>query len=190
MSTVDERRTDNGRAAPSESDHDPENEARHRWARHLSNNVFAQVERAAYVVVGVLLSVTAAIALAGAAVVLWHGLWDWSGGTGRVVEIVDRLLFVLMLIEILHTVRASTRTQGLTAEPFLIVGLIASIRRVLVITLQISHSGSGGSATLESSQQFRASMIELGVLGGLILVMIISIYLLHRSGAHSSATGE
>ena len=49
-------------------------------------------------------------------------------------------LFVLMLVEILHTVRVSIRSGNLNAEPFLIVGLIASIRRVLVITLQSSNA--------------------------------------------------
>jgi hypothetical protein len=36
-------------------------------------------------------------------------------------------MFVLMLIEILHTVRGSVRSRELTPEPLLIVGLIASI---------------------------------------------------------------
>lgn len=41
----------------------------------------------------------------------------------------DQLLLVLMMVEILHTVRISIRTQALTVIPFLIVGLIATIRR-------------------------------------------------------------
>ncbi len=44
-----------------------------------------------------------------------------------------------MLVEILHTVHASIRTGTLLCEPFLIVGLIACIRRVLVITLETSQ---------------------------------------------------
>ena len=41
-----------------------------------------------------------------------------------------------MLVEILHTVRISIRSHVLVTEPFLVVGLIASIRRILVITLE------------------------------------------------------
>ena len=44
---------------------------------------------------------------------------------------------------------------------------------------------SGLSA--ESETLFRSSMIELGVLGGLILVMVVSIYLLRRAHAATAA---
>ncbi len=63
---------------------------------------------------------------------------DWTG-TDSVYHIIDRLLFVLMLVEILHTVHASIRSGTLLCEPFLIVGLIACIRRILVITLETSQ---------------------------------------------------
>ena len=43
---------------------------------------------------------------------------------------------MLMMAEILHTVHVSVRTGTLMCEPFLIVGLIACIRRVLVSTLE------------------------------------------------------
>jgi hypothetical protein len=36
-----------------------------------------------------------------------------------------------MIVEILHTVRISLRSHILVAEPFLIVGLIAAVRRIL-----------------------------------------------------------
>ena len=48
----------------------------------------------------------------------------------------NELLIVLMLVEILHTVRISIRSHVLVTEPFLVVGLIAAIRRILVITLE------------------------------------------------------
>ncbi|PYT32499.1 MAG: hypothetical protein DMG57_01545 [Acidobacteria bacterium] len=37
-----------------------------------------------------------------------------------------------MLVEILHTVRISIRSHNLVTVPFLVVGLIASIRRMFV----------------------------------------------------------
>ncbi|MDT7952122.1 MAG: phosphate-starvation-inducible PsiE family protein [Acetobacteraceae bacterium] len=142
-------------------------------------DLFTRVERYAYISVGMLLIIAAIVAVAGAMALVWHGMLDWTNTTA-VFEVVDRLLFVLMLIEIMHTVSASIRTGGLTVEPFLIVGLIASIRRVLVITLETSEAMRGHAWTDSVSQQFHASMIELCVLGGLILVMVSSIFLLHR----------
>ena len=92
-----------------------------------------------------------------------------------------------MLVEILHTVRVSMRSGKLTTEPFLIVGLIASIRRVLVITLQSSEIAHAKEWSPEKEALFRASMIELGVLAMLILIMVVSIFLLHRARTDTSA---
>ena len=100
---------------------------------------------------------------------------------------VDRLLFVLMVIEILHTVRVSFRSGTLVAEPFLVVGLIASIRRVLVITLESSQVNEHGRWTSESESLLHSTMLELMVLAGLILVMVFSIYLLRRTGRRAAS---
>ncbi len=150
-----------------------------------STSAFVSVEHIAYIALGALLAVTAIIALASAATALWDGIRDLSADT--IFITIDRLLLVLMLVEILHTVRVSMRSGGLTCEPFLIVGLIASIRRVLVITLESSQATqSGTSWSAEREAMFRASMIELGVLAVLIVVMVVSIYLLQRVGSPSS----
>lgn len=49
------------------------------------------------------------------------------------VGLLDRVLLVLILIEIVHTVVLSLRSHQLAAEPFIIVGLVAVIRRILVV---------------------------------------------------------
>lgn len=139
--------------------------------------VFLWVEHTAYMVLGVLLSVAALLGLGGAAFVLFEGLSDWSS-TRTILEIMDRLLFVLMIVEILHTVRASLRTGALSSEPFLVVGLIATIRRVLVITLKSSETTKQDTMSDMAERLFRSSMLELGVLAVLILVMVVSIRLL------------
>jgi Phosphate-starvation-inducible E family len=90
-----------------------------------------------------------------------------------------------MLVEILHTVRGSVRTGALTPEPFLIVGLIASIRNVLVITLK--SSASEGQGPIEGEVLFRSSIVELGFLGALILIFVVSIYLLRRGHTPTEA---
>jgi hypothetical protein len=151
-------------------------------AIRLSTELFLRIELVVYVALGILLSVTALLALGSAALLLWDGMRDWSG-TRAIFLIVDRLLFVLMLIEILHTVRGSVRSGALTPEPFLIIGLIASIRNVLVITLKSSGVTSEGAGSIESQMLFRSSIVELAVLGGLIFVFVASIYLLRRRHA-------
>jgi hypothetical protein len=83
-----------------------------------------------------------------------------------------------MLVEILHTVRISIRSHTLVTEPFLVVGLIASIRRILVITLEAATMTKEGKWTPDGASIFHASMIELGLL---VLVLVFSITLLRRS---------
>jgi len=149
----------------------------------LSTDLFLHIELVVYVALGALLSVTALLTLGSAALLL---LRDWSS-TGAIFLIVDRLMFVLMLIEILHTVRGSVRSGELTPEPFLIIGLIASIRNVIVITLKSSGMTAEGHGSIEGEMLFRSSIVELAVLGALILIFVISIYMLRRGHALTAA---
>jgi uncharacterized membrane protein (DUF373 family) len=110
---------------------------------------------------------------------LWDGLAQRTLAT-ETLQILDQMLIVLMLVEVLHTVRISIRSHILVTEPFLVVGLIASIRRILVITLQAANIAQGGNWTDETAGIFKASMTELGLLGLLILILVFSITLLRR----------
>lgn len=76
--------------------------------RVLSMKAFQQAEHGLYVALAVLLCATSLLALAGAAVTLWSGVGDWTGANS-VFVVIDRLLVVLMLVEILHTVHVSVR---------------------------------------------------------------------------------
>jgi uncharacterized membrane protein (DUF373 family) len=134
----------------------------------------AVLETALYVTVGVLLIIAAVVGLFQAGTALWRGIAGGTAGSSG-IEALDQLLLVLMMVEILHTVRISVRTQTLTVQPFLVVGLIASIRRVLVITTQAARLAEQGHTGAADQAAFRNSMIELGVLAALIVVFVLSI---------------
>jgi uncharacterized membrane protein (DUF373 family) len=153
-----------------------------------TNTVFFHVEHAVYIALGVLLSVLAVVALAHAGLNVLRSLTKWDDAE-QVFTIMDELLFVLMLAEILHTVRVSIQSGTLQAEPFLIVGLIASIRRVLVITLKSSENQKAASWSQDRIADFTSSMVELGVLAVLILVMVVSIYLIRRAVSDPARPG-
>lgn len=92
---------------------------------------------------------------------------------GAIIHIVAQMLLALMIVEILHTVRMSLLARQLLPEPFLIVGLIAAVRRILVISL--------ASAQGELKPDvFQTHMIESGVLGALVLLFVVAIVLLRR----------
>jgi uncharacterized membrane protein (DUF373 family) len=156
-------------------------ESRHRAPPQREvPRLFEHMERALAIGIGILLSLAALLALTGAATLVWEGIVQWPQ-TRSLFGIVERLLFVLMLVEILHTVRASIQSHVLACEPFLIVGMIATIRRILVVTLETSDRPTESNVPIGSMSSFDNAMIELSVLGLLTLVLAIAIYLSRRS---------
>jgi hypothetical protein len=134
-----------------------------------------------------LLAVTALVTIATAVQILWIGLSHWTVAA-QTPRVWNERLIVLMLVEILHTVRISIRSHVLVAEPFWVVGLIASLRRILVITPEAATLTKEGAWTTEGARGiFHSSMIELALLGLLVLVLVISITLLRR---YSTVPGE
>lgn len=63
---------------------------------------------------------------------------DFSSVKKLTLQVLDHLMVILMLMEILHTLVIIQKTHKFTHEPFLIVGIIAGIRRILVITAEQS----------------------------------------------------
>jgi hypothetical protein len=53
--------------------------------------------------------------------------------TAAATALLDEVLLVLILIEIVHTVVLSLHSHRLVAQPFIIVGLVALIRKILFI---------------------------------------------------------
>ena len=150
--------------------------------RHF-DNYLSMAEVAILTILAVLISLTALATIARSSKLLWDTWHQWMvvTDTNLVLRLLDQLLVVLMLVEILHTVRISIRSHTLVTEPFLVVGLIASIRRILVITLEAATLTKEGKWTPDGATIFHASMIELGLLGLLVFVLVCCIVLLRRS---------
>src|SRR5436305_7572082 len=137
-----------------------------------------KVEVVIYSVLALLLSVTILAAIASAGKLLWDALSHWTIAT-QTLRVLNELLVVLMLVEILHTVRISIRSHVLVTEPFLVVGLIASIRRILVISLEMCSLTKESSWSDQCESTFRSSMLELGLFGYLVFVSVFSFMLSH-----------
>ena len=145
-------------------------------ARDWIARSFTHVEDVLYVALGVLLAAGALVLLGDATLTFVTNL---IAGTlpSRIIGLLDRVLLVLMFAEIMYTVQVSFREHALVPEPFLVVGLIAAIRRVLVITAEFAEVKDA------ASEQFNGTMIELGLLTVLSLVLVISLVLLRRRPA-------
>ena len=79
-----------------------------------------------------------------------------------------------MIVELLYTVQVSFREHTLVPEPFLIVGMVAATRRILVLTAEFSELPNRGEAA------FRTSMIELAVLSLMIVAFVASLLMLRN----------
>ena len=134
---------------------------------------FSRVEDAVYIGLGLMLAVNALALLLVGGLQLWEGLRAGTL-TRDIVAQLDRMLLILMIVEILYTVQVSFREHVLTAEPFLIVGLIAATRRILVLTAEFAEMLNLGEAA------FRNAMLEMGILTVLILALVVSLFLLRK----------
>jgi uncharacterized membrane protein (DUF373 family) len=118
---------------------------------------FTHVEDVLYVGIGVVLAAAATALLIEAAVTFTRGVGA-GAIAGGIVGVLDQLLLILMMIEILYTVQVSFREHVLVPEPFVLVALIAAVRRILVITAEF------GTLPEQGESGFRYAMIELGLL--------------------------
>jgi uncharacterized membrane protein (DUF373 family) len=115
------------------------------------------------VVVGVLLVALAAVVLVVGVVDFFR---DSAHGSmeSAAVNLLNRVLLVLILVEIMHTVVLSLRAHHLVTQPLLAVGLVAVIRKILFVL----------------SSETTASTAELALLLGMIAVFVVALLLVSR----------
>jgi uncharacterized membrane protein (DUF373 family) len=142
-------------------------------ANSVRGRMLARAEDALYLLVALLLAALALTVIASGAAAFIRSAHS-KGVQPSVTGLLNDVLLVLMLVELLHTVRISLRAHQLVPEPFLIVGLIAAIRRVLVITAE------QGSAAAAQAPSFHPAMVELGLLTILILALVAALIALSK----------
>ena len=77
-------------------------------------------------------------------------------------ELLDRLLLVLIVAEIVHTVVLSLRTHQLSAQPFIVVGVIAVIRKILLVL--------SDQASVNTTELWQLIAMVVAFVAGLIAV--------------------
>ncbi len=137
------------------------------------------VENGFYVMVAV------ALAFAGAALFA-NAIYQFAVGVGQlplkagILDVLDGLLLVFIVSELLHTVWTVIDEKTLRPEPFLVVGIVAVIRRLIVISAE--------AADFVGDPRFTDLMIEMGVLVGAALGLGVTIFLLRLGRSEPSAT--
>ena len=144
---------------------DPGDNVQASRPRGLARTIWVLEHAQDYVasVVGVGLIVLAAVLIVSGFVTFVHDLLTQSvldAATG----LLDRLLLVLIVAEIVHTVVLSLRTHQLSAQPFIVVGLIAVIRKILLLL------SNQNQATVSSTELWLLIAMVVAFVAGLIAV--------------------
>jgi phosphate starvation-inducible membrane PsiE len=143
--------------------------------RGLAERGFGLVEDGLYVAVAFALT-AAGLILFGYSIYSFIDKLDELSIATSILELLDNLLLVFIITEIIHTIRAVIDEKVLVAEPFLVVGAVAAIRRLIVVSAE--------AKTLLGTGQFTDAMLEIGILTGTILLLALAIFLL-RHTTHS-----
>ena len=145
--------------------------------RTTISRTFSRFEDVVYVGLGVLLAYSAGALLVTGAGALWSSVLE-GAPVQAIIDLLDRSLLILMIVELLYTVQVSFLAHALVPEPFLVVGLIAATRRILVVTAQFAHLVEPGKEA-----QFRNAMMEVALLTVMVLALVASLRLLrNRAG--------
>jgi len=96
------------------------------------------------------------------------------------VLVLDRVLMVLIIAEIAATLRAVLLYHEIAAEPFLFIGLIACVRRILIVT--------AASEQVHSDKELDRLLFELGALGLLVIGIAAAIFLIRYSSRRAAPT--
>ena len=128
-------------------------------------------ERIAYLAIALALSVPIVMLVFSAAMSMLEV--SEAGVPETALAVLDRVLLAFIFVELIDTIRVTVRERGLfIAEPFLLVGLIAVVRRILLLTAGLEQAAS--------TEEFQNMLIELGVMTGLVIVLTIALYLTRR----------
>jgi uncharacterized membrane protein (DUF373 family) len=99
---------------------------------------------------------------------------------GRLISLLSGLLLVFIFTELINTLRIVIATHEVQVEPFLVVGIVAAIRRVIVVGAEVEN-------TL-GTPRFRDVMLEIGVLTGTVLTLGVTVFLLRAARAREDET--
>jgi len=89
------------------------------------------------------------------------------------------LLLVIIFLELFRTLLEFLKTHTLTLEPFFYIGIVAAIRRILTVTAHEALSDI-------SSDQFVQYMWDIGVHGGLVVALVVSLFV-YRKGLETKS---
>ena len=151
---------------------DRDDEERAPALTRASQRVLRYGEDALYVGAAVLLTI-------GGAALLIEAVIDFittapDSVSDAVKLMLDTMLLLFILVELLSAVRTTVQERKLLAEPFLIVGMIATIKEVVVVSISTKDYFGADDG------KFEDAILEIGVLAGLLIALALASFLSRR----------
>ena len=150
----------------------PENGGRRRAARQ--GRIAAGTTQGLHIAEDIIYALTALLLAGGALIVLgvavYHFATDVSKGVEKAIEVtLNSLLIVFILVELLAAVRQAIDEHKLVAEPFLLVGMLAAIKEMVVVsTFRIE------------AQKTSDVVLKIGVLAAIVIGLAVATLIMRR----------
>jgi uncharacterized membrane protein (DUF373 family) len=93
----------------------------------------------------------------------------------RVTRAVNEVLFIIIVLELLRTILAHFEDETFQLKPFLIIGIISSVRHILTVGAELSL------AEEDTSKLFHRADVELGVNAMVVLVLVLGLVLVRKT---------
>ncbi|MEJ7842810.1 MAG: phosphate-starvation-inducible PsiE family protein [Rubrobacter sp.] len=136
-------------------------------------NILEALESIAYLLIAFALSVPVAMLMVSAAMSMLEV--TEAGVLPTALAVLDSVLLAFIFVELIDTIRivSTASARGIfIAERFLLVGLVAVLRSILLLTVNLKQ--------VQSMEQVWILLIELGVLSVLVAVLTSTLYFAHR----------
>jgi uncharacterized membrane protein (DUF373 family) len=101
-----------------------------------------------------------------------------TGPLDTALLVLDRVLLIFIFVELLDTIGIFVREHEIIAEPFLLIGLIAVVRRILLVTAEAEQT--------IGTAEFPNLILELGVLTALVVSLSFALYFTRRTSGRRS----
>jgi uncharacterized membrane protein (DUF373 family) len=134
----------------------------------VSIRLMEWLEKWGYITAGVSFLLLGMIVFAYGWYVFYFSIRD--GILGASLVLMNDLLLVIILLELFRTVLNFLKTHTITLEPFLYVGIVAAIRKILTTGAQETVLGA------TSDKHFDRYVWDIGLHGLLILALVMAIF--------------
>ena len=147
----------------------------------FGNRVLVVVEDVIYVSIAVLLALAAGVVLVQSGLQLFEGAQDKDPNS--LVGMLDSLLLVFIFVELLYAVRTTLKERQIVAEPFLIAGILASIKEIIVLSV------TAADEYIDQGPEFARAMVEIGLLAVTVVLLSATAVLLRKKENEPEETG-